>query len=193
MPLAIADGAEVSIPLDAGSLGSGTRLPIQWIGQQSYKNLCWAACCAMVTSALRQSYPNQASNLPTTLIGVATEIIQGGQCAIAAQSGLDQPLWPDCALFELIGLAPVRKDGDLAQASLVQEIQANRRPVLLYLEWTGIPSAHMVLLAGYDPSTEKFLVLDPAVGTGTKYYNELSTIDGGTWNMTFYNVGWSLN
>ena len=192
MPLAMADGAGIAIALDAGSLGSGTRLPIQMICQQPYKNLCWAACCAMVTSALRQSYPNQASNLPTTVVGVATEVIQGGQCAIAGQSGLDQPLWPDCALFELIGLAPHRKDGGLDQASLVQEIQGNRRPVLLYLEWTGIPSAHIVLLAGYDPSTDTFLIFYPAVGTETKGYNEFSTIDGGTWSMTFYNIGWSL-
>lgn len=188
----MADGAGVTIPLDAGSPESTTRLPVSLIFQQPYRNLCWAACCAMVTSALRHSYPNQASNLPTTMVSVATEVIRGGQCAIPGQTGLDQPLWPDCALFELIGLAPTRMPGCLDEASLVQEIQVNRRPVLLYLEWAGIPLAHMVLLAGYDPGTGSFLVLDPAVGPGTKGYNDLSTIDGGSWSMTFYNVGWSL-
>ncbi len=191
MPLAVQDGAATPIAL-ASRTPAMPSLPIEFISQAPYQNLCWAACCTMVTKAVHDFFPEQGSGLPVTLADVAREVIATGKCTPQGQMELDQPCWPDCAIFELINETCERLDKFMELELLCQEILDNLRPVMIYIEFNGGQVAHVVLLVGCDRQNGSFLVYDPKVGRCTKGYNELFSIDGGNWTRTFYRVGYSF-
>lgn len=192
MPLAVQD--ETATPIGLISNASGMpMLPIEFVSQAPYQNLCWAACCAMVTKAVHDFFPQQGSALPVTLVDVARAVIATGKCTPEGQTELDQSCWPDCAIFELMNQTCERLDRSLELNLACQELLDNLRPIMIYIEFTGGQVAHVVLLVGCDRQTGTFLVYDPKKGGPSMMdYNELLGIDGGNWTRTFYRIGYSF-
>src|SRR5271169_2216832 len=121
MPLSVEDDVATSIPLASGA-STMSKLPIEFISQRPYQNLCWAACCAMVTKAIHDFFPQQGATLPTALIDVAQQVIATGQCTPPGQAELDQTCWPDCAIFELMNERCERLDNHMDLDPLCQEL-----------------------------------------------------------------------
>jgi hypothetical protein len=172
--------------------GPPTTLPVPFIPQSNYVNLCWAACCAMIDSALKVRYPDHFGNIPTRIEDVAGVVLGSNKCPSEKGAGIDRTCWPDCA-SNVLGY-PCRDWPRAVSADyLAGEIRQARRPVGVYIEWND-GDAHVLLVVGVDPSGNLFLIHDPkspsphAVQWGALY----SGNGAGRWTNTYLNWGYSL-
>jgi hypothetical protein len=153
-------------------------LPMPYISQSPYHNLCWAACCAMVL----RHYGTSASVLDVL------RSVRGNGCANATPgSACDAGVWPDQA-FPHLGMRCDRATGAASPGNVQFEINRNR-PVEVYFAWDD-GGNHVAIISGYDDNDNSQLhVKDPLMGEGTVSHAHLMSAYGkGSWDLTFFNI-----
>jgi hypothetical protein len=178
----LADYNGPSIPVRAFAGAESVVLPINFISQGAYSQLCWAACCAMLLTA---------DGTPTTLTGAASKVLGGSVRDIAVKPG---------DALSKVGLQYTSPPGDggapLSAAFLTSQIVNVRKPVEVYWVYRRDPSSgHVGLVTGFDPSTGKYRLLDPltqemwVVYDYLYHYNGTDSWDSAYWSNTFYEIG----
>jgi hypothetical protein len=163
-------------------------LPVPFIAQDPHKNLCWAACCAMVNTALVRS--GGGGDYPTTVCDVATTVFERDCCG---PSDACDVRWNVLHAYQQCGVdcQPIvwaAFDWD----AIVHEIGVGRRPIEVYYRWGS--QAHVALITGYWKSKDLLYVLDPLYQYGwTHYDNVLSAYGMGRWAGTYYGIGRTLD
>jgi hypothetical protein len=183
---------DVPIPLGPAFPGPATTLPVPFISQAPYTNLCWAACCAMIDSALKLRYPEQFGNIPTRIEDVAGAVLSSDRCPSENGSGIDRTCWPDCA-SQVLGYPCQDWPHPVSADYLAGELREGRRPVGVYIEWND-GDAHVLLVVGVDPTGTLFLINDPkSPSPHAVPWSALSSGNGaGRWVDTYLNWGYSL-
>jgi hypothetical protein len=169
-----------------------TVLPVPFLSQAPYHNLCWAACCAMVDRALATKYPGQFGQLPAFVLSVSQVVIQANRCDTDPQAGIDQTCWPDCAC-SVLGFPCTAWNSPVSPPFLCAELTQGRRPVGMFIDW-GDGSSHVVLVVGVNSAGGLFAVNDPlSGGIQTCSYDQLISWNGvGRWTKTYFRFGYSL-
>ena len=170
----------------AGDEGS-TLLPITYLTQAPYDQLCWAACCAMVLRADGQ--------VNARVTSVAAQVVGQPCSANPSTSPCNQSIDPEVAI-RAVGLAysVPAPQGPLVPTSLVDWIVTGRKPIEVFWRYQDNPaSGHVVLIVGYDVASQTWCVFDPLLGPSWQSYNYLMHY-GGTadWIKTFYALGAEL-
>jgi hypothetical protein len=187
----------VSIPLGA-PVASGS-LAISHVQQGSYRNLCWAACTAMVTSAAACENPVTYGNLPVTIDDVATKVIAaglGGRCAPGPGTSIDRTCFPDCAINGALNLPCRWLQGTVEQQALLDQIgRDGHPPILLVLRSDN--TSHVILLSAYSidqDGTATFEVCDPLLESPVWVPFDQLDPYGQTarWEWTYVDVGPAL-
>ena len=170
--------------------GDEFRLPVPFVSQKPYSELCWAACCTMVNQAIAQRYPGQFPDLPTTMCTVVSKIFGKSCCPDPAQFGADAPEDID-VVYNKCGLPFTAWPDHFPWDSIEHEIGVAKRPIEAYYRWQA--GAHVALIVGYKRSSRWLYVLDPLYGEGWTQYDDVVQGYGlGNWTDTYYNVGYSL-
>ena len=159
----------------------GTVIQMPFVDQGAYKNLCWAACCAMVFRRYGIVSPS--------LCGLSSQMF-GAQCAQdCSSSQCDQACWPDETLANF-KVDFRRKDSPLTLGNVMWEINA-QRPVAAIIEWDASGTdqgRHMVLVTGYFSNSDVF-VLDPLNGKGRVGFDYVAAgYNEGEWTESYYNL-----
>jgi Papain-like cysteine protease AvrRpt2 len=203
MTVSISDQDAIEIPLTATDTGAQQvrDLDVELVQQGSHVNLCWAACCTMLTKSYAKHYPKDCGQLPIQLEAVARHVINSNACDTDPHIGIDQGCFPDCVLKTFIVDAkpiPCEKTGPTSEHSLIDQITNGKKPVMLYIIWntriTDQSIAHVVLLSGYDPVTKQFRINDPREGLLRKSFTWLHDYGGrAQWFFTYFDIGFSLD
>jgi Papain-like cysteine protease AvrRpt2 len=201
MPLKIPDADATTIPVDMDTsqipAGDAVQLAIPYVqqvpgpGQKPYAELCWAACCAMVTQALNRCYPGKCSALPQTICQVASTTLEKPCCPNPDDAGCDVTADVN-TVYEKCGLPCTQWSNYFEWDAVEQEIGIGRRPIEVYFLWTK-GGSHVALISGYKSSTHELFVLDPLYGAGwTRYEDVLAAYGWGSWTQSYYGIGFSL-
>jgi len=155
-------------------------LPVPYVSQETYQNLCWAACCSMVF----QRFGLRA----VPLCSLASEAC-GKDCCSAPDQSCDKSQWPD-AIFQRHFFSYV-PGGPLGLANILYEINAGR-PVCAVLQWEDGAGddigGHMITICGYYPNGD-VLIKDPMYGEGRVSLDYVSTAyNRGEWSDSYYNL-----
>jgi hypothetical protein len=150
-------------------------LTVPFVAQQPYKNLCWAACGAMVL----QYYFEDVE-----ITDVAGKMF--GNCT-GMPTRCDQPAWPD-EMYKAYGFGCQIVE----QALTLQAVRAwiaNTQPVQAYYQWWD-DTGHTVLIVGCSADDDWLLVYDPLWGIGWQSYQTVlqGSGRGGTWQRTWCNI-----
>jgi hypothetical protein len=156
-------------------------LPVPYVTQQPYKNLCWAACGAMIL----QYYHTSGS----ALADVVSKMF-GAKCEAQPIPGTcDSTAWPQ-ELYAAYGYTCQSAGGPLTPQS-VQAWITNTQPVQPYFQWNDDEGNHTILIVGWyanEPNID-LLVFDPLAGIGRQSYQMVLHAGGkGTWQDTWYNI-----
>lgn len=183
---------------DNAVAANSTVLPVNFVPQGSYQELCWAACGAMLTDAIVRCYPNDYPNMPSSLCGVVSAI-RNTQCCPVVPPNYDKPQYPDDVISALFGTSQARRwDGQFEWDDVRQEISIGLRPIEMLIGWDGDAGDHVALIVGINQDTQQVLVMDPlnaaaawldlaAIKKG--YSNDAGS---GQWIGTYYGLGVSL-
>lgn len=175
MPLAVANGTKVSTSStpDAGDL----ILPVPFVSQQPYKDLCWAACGAMILKYYKVS---------TTLGEIASKVL-GLNCNVQPiPTVCDTVAWPE-DLYGAYGFSCQTAGGALSPQAVRAWI-ANLQPIQPYFQWNDDEGNHTVVIVGSYANGD-LLVYDPLAGIIRQTYQSvLYALGRGTWQDTWYNI-----
>jgi hypothetical protein len=150
-------------------------LPVPYVSQEPYDNLCWAACCSMVFQKFGLS--------TVALCSLATEAF-GRDCCSSPDPSCDNTHWPD-DIFESRSFSHQR-GGPLTLANILYEINAGR-PVCAVFEWQG-GGGHMIAICGYYPNGD-VLIKDPMYGEGRVSLDFVAAAyNRGEWSDSYYNL-----
>lgn len=152
-------------------------LPLVYVSQKPFSNLCWAACGEMLF---------RFTGRPQRMCQFASWRT-GGNCCSDFGRACDRTCWPHEAYrafdFDFVALGrPVRAEG------IAHEI-GNGRPVQMILRYSGW--RHTSLIYGITPQGD-YLVHDPLWGeqmrcTGQLLLQAYGT--GGEWEASYHGLG----
>lgn len=181
MPVRAAIG--VAIPIVHRAV-QAVALPIGFIGQGDYDQLCWAACCAMV---LRANHGDQG------LLDVASAVTGKPCSADPRHSDCNEPVDPVVAwtYYHAPYSVPVPQQGPIDAGALTDQIVNGRKPVQVF--WTysgGGGTGHVLLVGGWDQASATFGLYDPLRKPQWLDYSYIESAGGvGWWSRTFYAIG----
>jgi len=174
MPLAVTE--TTPIPSPAARSSGDLLLPIDFVSQRPYRNLCWAACGSMVLQ-----YYHVANS---SLLEVASRVL-GHDCT-ASPSGCDTAIWPE-TMYQSYNFSCDKAAGPLTPHSIRAFISA-LQPVQPYLQWADDEGNHTILIIGSYSNGDVY-VLDPWWGVGRQSYQSvLYAYNRGTWQATWCNI-----
>jgi hypothetical protein len=178
MPLAATQPVAVS-PV-ATSANQDMILPVPFVSQEPYKELCWAACGSMIFQYYHMSNVD--------VLDLASKISKLDCQMNPMPIGCDSAAWP-CDLYTAYGFTCQRVLAPLTLRS-IRACIADMQPIQPYFQWNDDEGNHTVLIVGcyanddllvYDP--------DPMLGTGRQSYQTLLYAYGrGSWQRTWYNI-----
>ncbi len=154
-------------------------LPVPYISQRPYANLCWAACVEMVLK--RYGRPGQ----PRICV-LCSQVAQMDCCNFWDEGKCDQGHWPIDLYQNFLGFNCEPIGQPINPESLVSEIKAGR-PVQVFYQWQN-GGFHTALVYGYYPDGQ-FEVADPLRGHGPASYDViLHAYGSGVWIGTYYGL-----
>lgn len=177
-------GEPIPLPLAAVALAAPGAAPLHIPRiEQEQTNWCWAAVAEMIL----RHYSADLGPAPTQC-EMASWRFDAECCSTPWTSFCNSTSWPDTILdnwrvyWEFYASSK-------SYSKLQHEI-GQRRPVIVYYEWTG-GSSHVALVIGCDGSDE-VLVRDPLDqfgGVGWISYDDLQAAYGyGSWQGTYLNI-----
>jgi hypothetical protein len=176
----------VSGPLLAPTAAAAaTTLPVSYVTQLPYSDLCWAACCAMLLAA-----NGRAADLKTIAAAVT-----GQPCSNDPDnSNCNRPLDPASALAYYQLQTDETSDGALDAEDLRRHVVEQRKPVQIWWLFTGnLEGGHVALVTGYDPPSESWCLLDPKKAPCWVTFEVLQTyFNQARVYRTFYGIGNAL-
>jgi hypothetical protein len=179
MPLAATRTVPVTNPIAPSA--HDVVLPVTFVSQRPYKNLCWAACGSMIL----QYYSTANSGLTDIVTTVLGSACKGepvpGICDIAR--------WPQ-DMYAAYGYS-CQYDYAQPTPQFVQAWINNTQPIQPYYQWDSGEGNHTVLIVGWyanEPVID-LLVYDPLAGIGRQSF-DLATQGGGpgSWQGTWYDI-----
>jgi hypothetical protein len=179
------DGIAVTPVAEAVGMGPGdpaagqdVLLPLPYVSQRPYTNLCWAACVEMVFRL------NGVSNVPMCQM---CSMVVNHDCCDSWEDGIcDRGHWPQ-DIYAKGHFNCESMNAPATPQSVKQEIDAGR-PVEVFYKWNS-GSFHTALIYGYC-ADGRFAVADPWFGETPMPYE--SIVDGygrGGWMVTYYHLG----
>jgi len=175
MPL----GATQTVPVKPSPPNAqDVTLGITYVTQKPFKNLCWAACGAMIF---------QYYKIPNVSIGDIASKVLGLNCNLQpAPAACDTAVWPQ-NMYGAYDFSCQTAGAALSLQS-VQAWIANMQPVQPYFQWSDDEGNHTVLIVGYYANGD-LLIYDPLWGIGRQTYQFVLYAYGrGTWQDTWYNI-----
>jgi hypothetical protein len=155
----------------------GKLLPLPYVSQKPYTNLCWAACVEMV---LRRYGDN------THPMCKMCSMVAHQDCCNAWNSGVcDRGHWPaDIYAAYEFSCSPLNTP--VTPQAIAQEIDAGK-PVEVFYQWSA-GGFHTALVYGYY-ADGRFALADPLFGTTPAAYDAILHAYGrGGWIVTYYNL-----
>lgn len=154
-------------------------LPISFVSQAPYRNLCWAACGEMVFTYKGRDKAR---------CDFASWRANGNCCVGGYEPRCDNTAWPHQAYAA--SDFPCKTAAIAAsEKSIRSEIIDNRRPLQMYLDWSS-GGGHTALIVGVL-ATGLYRVFDPLWGPGSFSHDLLLRAygKGGRWTKTWYGLG----
>ncbi len=175
MPIAVHTGTPIRLP--SGVPTPEIELPINFIGQGEARNLCWAACGAMIF---------EASGHGEATVCQVTSAVFGYDCCNT--SICDVPYWPQ-AMYDHFQFTYEMAGGPLTAQALNAWIGAGW-PIQVYYQWRDSAGedagSHTALIVGLY-SNGDLLVFDPEWGIARKTWNDIyNAYNMGYWRETWY-------
>ena len=190
--MALTAGDKIPIPSPpAGTAEDGTLLPLPYVSQNPYSELCWAACCAMIVGMFQRAQ--------IALCQMVNIMFNADSCRERDLSRYNKPEWPD-NIFHYYRYSCLYLKNVLTLGSIVYEIN-NGRPINVVLQW-GVSGAdegkHLVIVSGYYSNGEVHVVnpLSPSeenrpgeATSGRIAYDHLKSAFGlSYWYGSYYNL-----
>jgi len=181
---------KIPVP-EVAAASDGKLLPVPYVSQQRYHELCWAACCAMTIGMYQR--------IALPLCQMVSAAFGRNCCPDDELVAYNTPYWPDNVYYNY-NYHYLYWENALSLGNIVYEIDAGR-PINVVLQW-GLhgedDGKHMLIIAGYY-QTGELQVLNPlspaeadhpAEGTtGRVGYDYLKSGFGrGYWFASYYNL-----
>jgi hypothetical protein len=174
MPLKVTQGIPIRSSAPPGP--DDVVLPVRYVKQQPFQNLCWAACGQMVLE-----YEGVA---PFGRLCELTTKIFGPHCC-ADEDSCDNEESPE-TLYDAFGFSYEKLGNPMSERSVKEWIRA-KYPVQTYFEYSQ-GGAHTALIVGFLTGG-RYLVYDPRWGDGVCSYEDLLAVYGmGSWEDTWFNI-----
>lgn len=156
-------------------------LPVPFVEQKPYRNLCWAACGEMVFAFKGRS---------KVRCDFASWRSRGDCCVGGYEPRCDNTAWPhQVYAAPEFDLACKTASVAATERSIRAEIIDHKRPLQMYFAWNG-GGGHTALIVGVL-GNGLYRVLDPLWGPGSFSHDFLLHAygKGGTWRKTWHGLG----
>jgi hypothetical protein len=153
-------------------------LPLPYVSQRPYANLCWAACVEMTL----RLYGNN-----THPMCQMCSIVANQDCCVGwDESACDRGHWP-YDIYMGFEFSCVPLNTPITAQALAQEIDAGR-PIEVFYQWSA-GGFHTALIYGYY-ADGRFAVADPWFGgTPAPFDAILHAYGRGGWIATYHHLG----
>jgi hypothetical protein len=181
-PVGVPAAPHVLAPAPGGAAPNSGAIafPMQ---TQSQNNWCWAAVSSSVSRFFSAASTWTQCRIAETTLGIT------GCCNNPPAHGCDVPYYLDLALQTTNNL--VSWSGPPTKTEIAAEIDTNKRPLCLRVEWSG-GAGHFIVIAGFAWQTgSDFLdIEDPYYGLSTYTIASMNSgmyqLGNGTWTHSFY-------
>jgi hypothetical protein len=152
-------------------------LPVPYVSQRPYRNLCWAACVEMVLRRFGNNLHRMCE---------MCSIVAGQDCCTTWDEGAcDRGHWP-IDLYARYEMSCSPLNAPITPQAIVQEINAGR-PVEVFYQWSA-GGYHTALIYGYY-ADGRFALADPFFGPTPAAFDAILHAYGrGGWIVTYYNL-----